>query len=100
MSCCTSSCRCSPLPTGCSSGGDQAQLRWWQPVAWLAYPAAYLALALAVLNHIGRRAPYYFLDPRTVGTAAVVANIGALAGGTLALGYALLVINRAVAIVS
>jgi hypothetical protein len=78
-------------------GRHQAQVRWWQPVVWLAYPAAYLALALAVLNHAGRRAPYYFLDPETVGTASVVANVCVLAGGALALGYALLVINRAVA---
>jgi len=80
-------------------GRDQAQVRWWQPVVWLAYPTAYLALALAVLNHAGRRAPYYFLDTGTVGTATVVANIGVLAGGTLALGYTLLVINRTVATV-
>jgi hypothetical protein len=80
-------------------GRDQEQVRWWQPVVWLAYPAVYLALALAVLNHAGRRAPYYFLDPDTVGTASVVANICVLAGATLALGYTLLVINRAVATV-
>jgi hypothetical protein len=80
-------------------GRNQTQVRWWQPVAWLAYPAAYLALALAVLNHVGRRAPYYFLDAGTVGTASVVMNVCVLAGGALALGYALLVINRAVAIV-
>jgi hypothetical protein len=80
-------------------GRDQARVRWWQPVAWLAYPAAYLALALAVLNHFGRRAPYYFLDPGTVGAASVLVNICVLAGGALALGYALLIINRAVAIV-
>jgi hypothetical protein len=77
----------------------QAQVLWWQPMVWLAYPAAYLALALAVLNNAGRRAPYYFLDPDTVGTAAVVANICVLAGGVLALGYTLLAINRAVAAV-
>ena len=52
-----------------------------------------------MLNNAGRRAPYYFLDPDTVGTAAVVANICVLAGGVLALGYALLAINRAVATV-
>jgi hypothetical protein len=80
-------------------GRDQARVRWWQPVAWLAYPAAYLALALAVLNHVGRRAPYYFLDPGTVGTASVVMNIVVLGGGALALGYALLVVNRAVAVI-
>jgi hypothetical protein len=80
-------------------GRDQARVRWWQPVAWLAYPAAYLALALAVLNDVGRRAPYYVLDPGTVGTASVAMNIVVLGGGALALGYALLVINRAVAVV-
>lgn len=77
---------------------DRAQVRWWQPLVWLAYPAAYLALALAVLNHVGRRAPYYFLDPGAVGTASVVTNVCVLAGGTLLLGYTLLVINRTVVI--
>jgi hypothetical protein len=80
-------------------GRDQAQVRWWQPVAWLAYPAAYLAVALAVLNHIGRRAPYYFLDAGTVGTSSVVVNVCVLAGAALGLGYVLLAINRAVAVV-
>lgn len=80
-------------------GRDQAQVRWWQPVAWLVYPAAYLALALLVLNQVGRRAPYYFLDPGTVGTASVVFNVGVLGGGVLTLGYVLLMINRAVAAV-
>jgi hypothetical protein len=77
-------------------GRDQAQVRWWQPVA---YPAAYLALALVVLNDVGRRAPYYFLDPGAVGTASVVVNVCVLAGGALTLGYTLLVINRVVATV-
>ena len=80
-------------------GRDHERVRWWQPVAWLAYPAAYLALALLVLNHVGRRAPYYFLDPGTIGTASVVMNICVLAGSALALGYTLLAINRAVAAV-
>jgi len=80
-------------------GRGKAQVRWWQPVAWLAYPAAYLALALVVLNNVGRRAPYYFLDPGAVGTASVVVNVCVLAGGALTLGYTLLVINRVVATV-
>jgi hypothetical protein len=71
-------------------GRDQARVPWWQPLVWLAYPAAYLALALAVLNNAGRRAPYYFLDPDTVGMASVVANICVLAGAALTTGYALL----------
>jgi hypothetical protein len=75
-------------------GRGVTPVSWWQPVAWLAYPAAYLALALLVLNHAGRRAPYYFLDPGSVGAASVALNVGALAACVLALGYALLGLNR------
>lgn len=69
-------------------------VRWWQPFAWLAYPAAYGLVALAVLNRVGRRAPYFFLDPASVGITAVVANIGLLAIGILGLGFALLALTR------
>jgi hypothetical protein len=80
-------------------GRAKEQVRWWQPMAWLIYPAAYLALALLVLNHAGRRAPYYFLDPSAIGTASVAMNVCVLACGALTLGYTLLAINRAVAMV-
>ena len=76
-------------------GRGTGQVRWWQPVVWLIYPAAYALLALIVLNRAGRRAPYYFLDPSSVGTGAVILNICALGAGVLALGYALLAVNRA-----
>jgi hypothetical protein len=75
-------------------GRGQGEVRWWQPVAWLFYPAAYLVLALVVLNNVGRRAPYYFLDPESVGMATVVGNICVLAACVLALGYTLLAVNR------
>ena len=75
-------------------GRGQGQVRWWQPVAWLAYPAAYLALAMVLLNNSGRRAPYYFLDPDSVGRATVAGNICVLAACVLALGYVLLAVNR------
>ena len=75
-------------------GRGQGQVRWWQPVAWLVYPATYLALALVVLNKLGRRAPYYFLDPDSVGIAAVVGNVCVLGACALALGYTLLAVNR------
>lgn len=75
-------------------GRGEFRVPWWQPVAWLAYPAAYLALALLVLNQAGRRAPYYFLDPGSVGPVAVAVNVGALSVCVLALGYTLLVLNR------
>ncbi|MDT5324027.1 MAG: hypothetical protein QOF25_1179 [Mycobacterium sp.] len=73
--------------------GDGA-VRWWQPFAWLVYPAAYAGLALVVLNRAGRRTPYYFLDPGSVGIAAVVANTSILALGFLGLGYLLLAMAR------
>jgi hypothetical protein len=75
-------------------GRGMAPVRWWQPFAWLVYPAAYGVLALVVLNQAGRRPPYFFLDPASVGIAAVAANIGLLGLGILALGFALLASTR------
>ena len=43
------------------------------------------------------RAPYYFLDPQSVGTAAVVGNIGLLAAIFLVLGYILVAVGRSTA---
>jgi hypothetical protein len=76
-------------------GRGTAPARWWQPFAWLAYPAAYGVVALVVLNRAGRRAPYFFLDPGSVGVAAVAANIGLLGAGMLGLGFVLLALTRA-----
>jgi hypothetical protein len=76
-------------------GRSQGDVRWWQPFAWLVYPAAYLVLALVILNRAGRRAPYYFLDPESVGTLGVAANVGVLAAGFLLLGYLLALAGRA-----
>ncbi|MDY6998681.1 MAG: Pr6Pr family membrane protein [Actinomycetota bacterium] len=76
-------------------GQAPARVLWWQPLAWLVYPAAYLTLALLVLNTAGRRAPYFFLDPATVGPATVALNVSVLAAAVLALGYGLMAVNRA-----
>lgn len=75
-------------------GHSQGMVRWWQPLAWLAYPAVYLMLAIVVLGKLGRRAPYYFLDVGTVGGAAVAGNALVLAAGFLALGYGLSAVGR------
>lgn len=75
-------------------GRGQRGIRWWQPLVWLIYPAAYVVLALIVLNSAGRRAPYYFLDPDSVGTVVVVTNIGLLAVFILVLGYGISAIGR------
>jgi hypothetical protein len=58
------------------------------------YPAAYVVSALVILNNVGRRAPYYFLDPASVGAVAVIVNICVLAGCVVGLGYVLLAVNR------
>lgn len=73
--------------------GDRT-VRWWQPLVWLIYPAAYVVLALFVLNSAGRRAPYYFLDPDSVGIMVVLTNIGLLAAFILALGYGISAVGR------
>jgi hypothetical protein len=75
-------------------------VRWWQPLVWLIYPAVYVVLALAVLNKAGRRAPYYFLDPDSVGMLVVVTNIGLLGAFVLALGYGLSAVGRRSSVVS
>lgn len=72
----------------------QYPVRWWLPLVWLIYPAAYLGLALLVLNHLGRRAPYFFLDPGSVGAVGLVLNVGLLAGIFLGSGYALWAVAR------
>jgi hypothetical protein len=75
-------------------GGGQRSVRWWLPLAWLIYPAAYAVLALLVLNSAGRRAPYFYLDPGSVGIAVVITNIGALAVFLLLLGYGISAVGR------
>jgi hypothetical protein len=75
-------------------GRGTGRVRWWHPLAWLAYPALYVVVAVVILNEAGRRAPYYFLDPGSVGVATVVLNICVLGGCVLAVGYALLAVNR------
>lgn len=75
-------------------GRDASMGKWWHPLVWLVYPAAYLGVALVVLNRVGRRAPYYFLDPGSVGIAAVTVNVTVLAAGFVGLGYLLLAAAR------
>jgi hypothetical protein len=75
-------------------GRGRGRVRWWHPLAWLAYPASYLVLAVVVLNQAGRRAPYYFLDPGSVGVGTVLLNVCVLGGTVIAVGYALLAVNR------
>lgn len=72
----------------------RGRVHWWHPLVWLAYPALYAVAALLVLNRAGRRAPYYFLDPDSVGTAVLAANIGMLAVFVLVVGYGISAVGR------
>ena len=53
-----------------------------------------MVLALLVLNTAWRRAPYYFLDPDSVGMTVVVTNIGLFAVFILVLGYGIWAVGR------
>lgn len=75
----------------------QGPIRWWQPLTWLLYPAAYVVLALLVLSGAGLRVPYYFLDPAAVGPWVVLMNIGVLGVVFAGCGYALMALARTVA---
>ena len=72
----------------------QVALRWWDPLVWLVYPAAYMVAALLVLNRVGRRALYYFLDPAGIGGFGVALNVCLLAVLFLGLGYGLIALSR------
>ncbi|MFN3007583.1 Pr6Pr family membrane protein [Mycolicibacterium wolinskyi] len=78
-------------------GDAQGSIRWWQPLIWLLYPAAYVGLALLVLSSAGRRVPYYFLDPDAVGNLGVLANVGLLGLVFVGFGYALMAHGRSAA---
>lgn len=75
-------------------GRGRGQVHWWYPLAWLIYPALYVVLAVVALNTAGRRAPYYFLDPDSVGVGTVALNVCVLGCCVIAAGYALLAVNR------
>lgn len=54
---------CAPMPL----------LRWWRPLVWAAYPAAYLAYALLRGLWLGTY-PYPFIDVAQLGYGGVVLN--------------------------
>lgn len=75
--------------------GTQAFLRWWHPHIWLIYPATYLAFAVLIVNHSGRRVPYYFLDADRIGVVGLTVNVCLLAAMFLGVGYGVVLLNRA-----
>jgi hypothetical protein len=72
----------------------QPRLHWWHPPIWLIYPAIYLVFALLLLNHSGRRIPYYFLDADRIGAVGLALNVSLLAAMFLGVGYGVVLLNR------
>ena len=71
----------------------KGSLRWSEPVAWLVYPAAYLAAALARGALTGFY-PYPFIDLSAIGPAAVALNTGILLAAFWGLGLFLVFIDH------
>jgi hypothetical protein len=72
----------------------QPRLRWRDPLIWLIYPAIYLVFAVVILNHSGRRVPYYFLDVDRIGVVGLAVNACLLAAMFLGVGYGVVLLNR------
>ncbi len=72
----------------------RAELDWRRVIAWIAYPVAYLILAL-LRGRLTGEYPYPFLDVRVLGVTAVAAYAAAIGSLFLILCSGLLMIARA-----
>lgn len=72
---------------------DAGRLPAWAPLAWCAWPAAYLTYALLRGEWLGSY-PYPFIDVTTLGHAQVLRNALGLLAGFLLLGYLVLGVAR------
>jgi hypothetical protein len=69
------------------------RLRWTSPLAWLAYPLAYLVFTLALAPFTGFY-PYPFIDVAHLGYARVLINALVLTIGFLAAAFTLVALDR------
>jgi hypothetical protein len=72
----------------------QPRLGWRDPLIWLIYPAIYPVFAIVILNHSGRRVPYYFLDVDRIGVVGLTVNACLLAAMVLGVGYGVVLLDR------
>jgi hypothetical protein len=75
------------------AGPGHGALRWWHAVAWLAFPAGYLAWVLLRGAMTGEY-PYPFVDAAALGLSGVLTNTAALLGVFLAAGWLLVMVDR------
>ena len=74
---------------------ERERLRWYHPLVWLAFPAAYFAVTVCfaklgiLMPNSATPYPYPFLDVWKLGWAAVGRNVILMGIGFLALGYGL-----------
>jgi hypothetical protein len=72
----------------------KGQLGWHDPVTWTILPAAYFLYAI-LRGHAEHAYPYPFVNVTRLGWASVTVNGILVAGGVLALGYVIVVIDKA-----
>ncbi len=75
-------------------GRGQGLVRWWQPVAWLVYPAAYAGPGAAGAQQRGPACAVLLPRSRQRGDGHRIGNICVLTACVLAVGYTLLAVNR------
>jgi hypothetical protein len=73
--------------------GAAARLEWPDPLIWLAWPAVYLAYALARGAADGVY-PYPFIDLHRLSTVQLTWNVARIAEGFVAAGYLLVLLSR------
>lgn len=78
----------------------RGQLKRWHPLCWALFPWAYVAATVAIAKTglcfpgSGTPYPYPFLDVWALGWAGALRNIALLSAAFLALGYALVFLDR------
>jgi len=79
---------------------DKGRFELYYPLIWPAALLIYFVALLvrakfgAVLEHVGSKYPYYFIDLEKLGAKAVMRNVVAISAAIVAFGYVLLFIDR------
>jgi len=82
----------------------KGRMRAWHPLAWLAFPAAWLGFTVVYMSLGGRydylltgsptKFPYFFLDYETLGLPTVALWLAVIVAGYIGVGYLVYAIDR------
>lgn len=82
--------------------GEKGRFTWRSPLLWALFPLAYSACSLlrAAMEPPGTRLryPYFFMDVDKLGLPMVLVNIGVISVGFLLTGFALVALDRKLAV--